>query len=110
MVIVFKVLPFAKNAIKQIASSDIVKDTAKQLTKRGTEGALNIAADLIEGKDPSIKAREKLQDAKNDIAKVIRKRTIKRKINDEDEVGPVLKKYKKRKVKRKDVKFNIFKK
>ena len=66
-----KVLPFAKNAIKQIASSNIVKDTAKQLTKHGTEGALNIAADLIEGKDPSIKAREKLQDAKNDIAKVL---------------------------------------
>ena len=67
-------MPFATKTVKQIASSDIVKDTTKQLAKRGTEAAADMVADLIQGKDPTSKAKENLNEAKNEIADVIRER------------------------------------
>ena len=59
-------MPFATKTVKQIASSDIVKDTTKQLAKRGTEAAADMVADLIQGKDPTSKAKENLNEAKNE--------------------------------------------
>ena len=51
-----------------------MKDTTKQLAKRGTEAAADMVADLIQGKDPTSKAKENLNEAKNEIADVIRER------------------------------------
>ena len=77
-----KALPFLTKTVKKVASSNVVKDIGKNLSKHGSEAAVNIAADLIGGTDPSIKAKEKLAEARQDIANVIRSGVDKKKKKD----------------------------
>ena len=76
-----KIIPFASKAVKKIAptvkkiaSSDIVKDTTHQLAKHGMGGTADAIADVIEGKNPSEKAQQRLHEARTDIANVIREK------------------------------------
>ena len=57
---------------KKIASSATAKTAAKKLTKHGTEAVADLVADVVAGDDPSIKAKQKLDEARKDIANVIR--------------------------------------
>ena len=70
-----KAIPFASKAIKSLASSNIVKDTTKQLTKHAKSSIGDIVADVIQGKDPINSAKENLQKARQEIAQTIRTNT-----------------------------------
>ena len=61
-----------KSSVKKIASSATAKTAAKKLTKHGTEAVADLVADVVAGDDPSIKAKQKLDEARKDIANVIR--------------------------------------
>ena len=104
-----KVLPLAKDAIKKVAESKVVKDTSKQVLKSASNAALNIAADAVSGKSSKESMRKNLASARQDIANTIRnanKRTL------ADNEGDILKKKFKQssKKKRKDVKIKVNKK
>ena len=78
--IVRRVVPFAKETVKKIASSDITKQAVKELSRQGGEALKNIAADVISGKDPTKTAKESLENARKDIANIIKnKAPLKRK-------------------------------
>ena len=107
-----KIAPFAKTAIKKIATSDLTKTASKQLAKHGTTAAANIAADVISGINPTIKAKKKLDQARDDIANIIRNAPKRRK-GQEGDVNSKSKKKRKNKpiinkLKNNKKKFDIF--
>ena len=101
-----KVLPLAKDAIKKVAESKVVKDTGKQVLKSASNALLNITADALSGESSKESMSKNLASARQDIAKTIRnanKRTL------ADNGGDILKKKLKQssKKKRKDVKLKV---
>merc|ERR1712020_509668 len=44
-----KVLPLAKDALKKLTESKVIKDAGEQVLKSASNAALNIAADAISG-------------------------------------------------------------
>ena len=57
----------------------MTKKAGKQLAKHGTAVLANATADLIQGINPTKKAKQKLDQARSDIATVIRNAPKKRK-------------------------------
>lgn len=105
--IVRRVIPFAKETIKKIASSDITKQAVKELSKQGGEALKNIAADVVSGKNPTQTAKESLVKAQNDISNIIRqKEPKKRKLENIDKARLPKRKRKSYQTLRKD--YNIF--
>ena len=70
-----KAIPLAGKAIKSLASSSIVKDTTKKLSKNAVSALGDVVADVIAGEDPTIKAKENLQKTREDIAQTIREKS-----------------------------------
>jgi hypothetical protein len=82
--------PIARKGLqfgKQILGSSLVKNIANTALESGKKAAINIAADLLEGKNVKNTAQQELDEAKNKIASTLRgqgprkrKRTNKKKI------------------------------
>lgn len=82
-----KLLPFAKKiggkvggVAKKVLGSKVVKDTAKDLLSSGIEASGEILSEAILGGDVKKKSKEKLDEARQQIAETIRAGT-KRKSN-----------------------------
>ena len=112
-----KIAPIATKTVKNKATSDIVRDTSKQLKNHLTSAATDALGDIIEGKDPMLGAKEKLNEARTQIANTIRAKSV-MPIKEEDlekKRNKKLKKYTKRKKvtylannKKKRTNYNIF--
>ena len=93
-----KFLPVASRGVKNLLKSDLVKDVGNTLLQQGVNAATDVASNLIEGKEnPFDGAKDRLQNARKDIANSIRKRNF---FNTETIVTPK-KKRKRRQVKSK---------
>ena len=91
-----KFLPAAAKTVKKIASSDIVKDTGKQLVDSAITGLTNIAADAIAGKkNINESVSDELANARNEISTALKKANNNRKSVFSEDSAPNLKKRKK---------------
>lgn len=67
--------PIARKGLeigKKVLNSSIVKKVANTALESGKKAALNLAADLLEGKDLKTSAENELNEAKNKIAGTLR--------------------------------------
>jgi hypothetical protein len=67
--------PIARKGLqfgKQILGSSLVKNIANSALESGKKAAINIAADLLEGKNVKNTAQKELDEAKNKIASTLR--------------------------------------
>ena len=97
-----------QNTVKKIATSNIVKECAKELLNTAGNTATNVISDIIEGNDPKESLNENLNIARKQIASSIRNAN-KRRVDITDEIHPKKKSTKKKqKIKRKSVKYSVF--
>jgi hypothetical protein len=106
-----KILPLAKRGIGAVLKNKSVQKVGTDLFHQGIQASTDAVADVIQGEDPSVKARARLADAKSQIADTLRvlpgellggSDKKKRKLK------PSVKRSKKQKVGKKG-KYNIFK-
>ena len=103
-----KIIPMAGKAVKKIATSNIVKEGAKEMLNTAANTATNVISDIIEGNDPKESLNENLNIARKQIASSIRNAN-KRRVDITDEIHPKKKSTKKKqKIKRKSVKYSVF--
>ena len=103
-----KIIPMAGKAVKKIATSNIVKEGAKELLSTAGNTATNVISDIIEGNDPKESLNENLNIARKQIASSIRNAN-KRRVEIADEIHPKKKPAKRKpKTKRKSVKYSVF--
>lgn len=90
--------PLARKGLqfgKQILGSSLVKNVANTALESGKKAAINLAADLLEGKNIKNTAQNELDEAKNKIASTLRgqgPRKRKRKLNKKTTVNKKTKK------------------
>lgn len=100
---VFK--PMISNAAK-VLGSEPVKNASKRILNSGLDLAANVVADSLEGSDVKKSAKTRLEEAKKEIATVVRESRPKNK--QKRKKGPLTSKTKKNKVARKSVSVDIF--
>ena len=102
-----KTMPIISKGIKKVAKSQTVQDIGKTILERGSDAAAELAANAILGtpkEDNLSLAQERLQSARQDIAKIIRsapKRVLSESDNSDIEIEPPIKK-RRAKVKKKN--------
>ena len=67
-----KILPLAKRGIGAVLKNKTVQKVGKDLFHQGIQASTDAVADIIQGEDPSIKAKAKLASAKSQIADTLR--------------------------------------
>jgi hypothetical protein len=67
-----KILPLAKRGIGAVLKNKSVQKVGKDLFHQGIQASTDAVADIIQGEDPSIKAKAKLASAKSQIADTLR--------------------------------------
>jgi hypothetical protein len=67
-----KILPMAKRGISAVLKNKTVQKVGKDLFHQGIQASTDAVADVIQGEDPSVKARARLDDAKSQIADTLR--------------------------------------
>ena len=101
----FRALKPIGRVISSVVKNPTVRSIAKNVGKTaldiGKDAVTDIAADLIEGKDPTETAQQKLQEARSTIAQKVREAAIQTPASNVSE-EPILEKKKKR-LKRKKV-------